>query len=206
MVNRPSNHEFYDERSLALHRLIAARLREDPGLLRTGLDTLHRWMRVSPNKSTDLEWVNLFAKGVDAVISAVLENSDEGRRIRQSSPLASVIPLAERSRFRELFNASRLSGADRDVNMDLGATPCYHIRLVADANGGIDITIPSFPTVFTQAEDASDAFRNAREAIESALVYHKARGIAYPASDAAPSDEQPHVIVRLPTETAPQTI
>lgn len=105
MVSRPPQHEFYDERSLEIHRLIALRLRDDPELISTGRKTLKRWIHVSPNKSTDLEWIALLNQGVDAVICAIVEDSDEGRRIRQSSPLLSILPFAERERFRDSFRA-----------------------------------------------------------------------------------------------------
>lgn len=87
----------------------------------------------------------------------------------------------------------------------MSTTACYRIHLEADSDypGGVDVTIPAFPTVFTQADDASGAFKNAREAIESDLSFRQRRGLAYPASDAAPDDVLPCVVVTFPSAIAP---
>ena len=111
-MSRPPPHKFYDDRSLALHRLIAIRLREEPALLNMGQQTLDRWKLVSPNESTDREWTELLASGLDPVIAATTENSHEGRRLRQSSPLLSVLSIDERNAIRARFEAEYSARVD----------------------------------------------------------------------------------------------
>ena len=112
----PPSHEFYDSRSLEFHKLIALRLREDPLLLMIASATLERWKRVTPNESTDLEWTSLLSSGVTAVIAAVVDESHEGQRLRQSSPLLGVLSIEERRLCRS--EASR-AARGRRVRHDL---------------------------------------------------------------------------------------
>lgn len=102
-MSRPPPHKFYDDRNLALHQLIATRLREEPELLHVGQQTLDRWKLVAPNENADREWATLLASDGDAVIAAITEDSHEGRRLRQSSPLLSILSITERSAIRAHF-------------------------------------------------------------------------------------------------------
>lgn len=118
-MSRPPQHKFYDNRSLATHRLFAIRLREDPSLLREARQTLERWKSISPNASTDREWTALLARGVDAVIAAIVDDTDEGQRIRQSSPLLSVLSIAEREAILAYAQAEHIAmlAAGEDVTI-----------------------------------------------------------------------------------------
>ena len=93
--DRDDRHAYYDERSLAYHWLIALKIRANPELLESGKKTLERWKVVSPNKSTDEEWTELFDRGVEPTIAAITADDDEGQRIRSSSPLLCILSRAE---------------------------------------------------------------------------------------------------------------
>ena len=108
-MSRPPHHKFYDDRSLTLHRLIAIRLRENPEILDKGKETLERWKRASPNKSTDDEWTEILASDVESIIAAIVDDTDEGQRIRQSSPLMCVLKYAERNAIRAYAQAWHLA-------------------------------------------------------------------------------------------------
>ena len=106
-MGRP--HAYYDARSLMLHRMIAVRLRETPELLAVGRTTLERWKCVSPNPGTDEEWTVLLASELESVIEAITADTDEGQRIRQSSPLLSVLSVTERDVIRAYAEAEHLA-------------------------------------------------------------------------------------------------
>ena len=92
-----------------LHRMIAVRLRETPELLAVGRTTLERWKCVSPNPGTDEEWTVLLASELESVIEAITADTDEGQRIRQSSPLLSVLSVTERDVIRAYAEAEHLA-------------------------------------------------------------------------------------------------
>jgi hypothetical protein len=101
----PPPHAFYDARSLAFHREIAARLRADPALLDIAKATLARWRAQSPDRPADVEWAAILARGVEAVIAIIEAEDHEGQRLRQSSPLLSVLSLEECEAIRTAFAA-----------------------------------------------------------------------------------------------------
>lgn len=74
-----------------------------------GQQTLDRWKIVSQNESTDGEWTTLLAGDADVVAMAITEDSHEGRRLRQSSPLLSIFSIAERNAIRAYFEAEYLA-------------------------------------------------------------------------------------------------
>lgn len=94
-------HQEIDERSLALHRLIAEKIRRDPILFERVRTTLARWRRiVCPSAQTYLvEWERLANQGVDACIAVATEDSERAAALRQSSPFAGVLTNQERFAF-----------------------------------------------------------------------------------------------------------
>lgn len=121
---QPPAHAFYDARSLVFHREIAARLRADPALLDIAKTTLARWSAQSPNRPADVEWAAILARGVEVVIAIIESDDQEGQRLRQSSPLLSILPLREREAMRVAFAARASEFARTDIPWQ---------QLVADA-------------------------------------------------------------------------
>jgi predicted RNase H-like HicB family nuclease len=60
----------------------------------------------------------------------------------------------------------------------------YAVVLEPESAGGFSVTVPALPEVATQGDDAGDALKNVREAIELALEYRRDRGDEIPPSDA----------------------
>lgn len=95
-------HRFLDEFALAYHRAVAERLRERPAdVLAHARRNLDRWMRgeaFGPGEMSSLEeWLEILdGSGVDRLIEIITEDSEEGQRLRQSSPFAGAIPPDER--------------------------------------------------------------------------------------------------------------
>jgi hypothetical protein len=91
-------HQEVDARSLALHRLVAARVREDGALYEKAKRMLARWREtVSPSSQPYLEtWEDLMRQGVAACLAVAVEDSPSAAALRQSSPIAGVLSNRER--------------------------------------------------------------------------------------------------------------
>ncbi len=87
------------QRSLAFDRLTATKLAENPALLDRARASLRRWMATaSPRvRPALLEWQQLL-DGPSAELMAALTGTDErATRLRQSSPFAGLLSVAERT-------------------------------------------------------------------------------------------------------------
>ncbi len=94
-------HQEIDARSLALHRLVAEKIRRDPTLLRIAKANVARWRaRATPNDLHYLtEWERLIDAGVDAAVAVATEDSEGASALRQSSPFAGILTTSERNAF-----------------------------------------------------------------------------------------------------------
>lgn len=83
--------------SLLLHHLVAVRLRSNPGLIETAKSNLRKWLRKTPNVRAWLEWDEILEKkSLNDVLAILVSESDEGQRLRSSSPFAGIITAQER--------------------------------------------------------------------------------------------------------------
>lgn len=100
-------HQQIEARSLALHRLVAEKIRRDPGLLRIARDNLARWRRrATPNDLECLsEWERLVEAGLDAALAAATEESERANALRQASPFAGILTPSERRAFLRAWKA-----------------------------------------------------------------------------------------------------
>lgn len=94
----PMDHETLDRRSLYMHAHVAAYLRAHPEGLAEAAATLARWRakadeRVQPALA---EWTEILERGLEATLAVALEHSEEGDRLRQSSPLLGLLDARER--------------------------------------------------------------------------------------------------------------
>jgi len=96
------SHQQIDARSLAMHRLVAAKVRREPALFERARGTLRRWRdpanlgRAEPYLE---EWERLMARGIEETLAAALEDSEHAAALRQSSPFAGALSPAERWAF-----------------------------------------------------------------------------------------------------------
>jgi hypothetical protein len=89
-------HEVLDEISLELGRRVAARLREEPGVLQVARDNLARWLKVNADSPALVrcyrEWQRLIQHRPLEDICRILDtDGEENRRLRQNSPFAGVL-------------------------------------------------------------------------------------------------------------------
>jgi hypothetical protein len=102
-----SDHRVAEARSLALHVLAVRRIAADPRLLALARATLRRWLARYPESAPAalLEWKALLERPWREVAVRATELSESAARLRQSSPLATLLSQAERRRVHEAFRA-----------------------------------------------------------------------------------------------------
>lgn len=100
-----SDHSRVDERSLAMHRLIAEKVRADPALLDKARENLRRWQKTEGSPSLTLaEWENILSGPAARVAQFLEERSERATRLRQSSPFAGILTEAERQTIYESYS------------------------------------------------------------------------------------------------------
>jgi hypothetical protein len=99
-------HRRLEERSLALHREIARRIRKNPDLLTGVRDRLTEDIR-SGRFSVSLtdamqEWLELLNRSsLEQILELLVDQGENARRLRQSTPFAGILTQEERRRILE---------------------------------------------------------------------------------------------------------
>ena len=90
------SHEWIDQRSLALHEAVAAKLEADPTLLNVARVNLHRWLSTSARPAL-IEWRQVLdAMPLPQLVALLRSTSEHATRMRQSSPFAGLLTPEER--------------------------------------------------------------------------------------------------------------
>ena len=104
-------HEVMDECALEMDRVIARELRADPAKLDLAVAWIQRFLDdpeySDQNKDALAEWMEILRQGLPRVLEALADESDEGQRMRQSSPFAVLMPQDERLRILAKYEARR---------------------------------------------------------------------------------------------------
>jgi hypothetical protein len=101
-----SDHSRLDERSLAMHQLIAGKVQADPALLDKARENVRRWQEANGTASPALaEWAQILAAPVSQIVALLAERSERATRLRQSSPFAGILTQAERRAIYESYSA-----------------------------------------------------------------------------------------------------
>jgi hypothetical protein len=101
-VSPLGSHAFLDEFALAYHRAVADRLRAQPeAVLEHARRNLHRWTEgdtFGPGELASLEeWRRILDEAdVDCLTEIIIDASDEGQRLRSSSPFVGALSSEER--------------------------------------------------------------------------------------------------------------
>ena len=98
---RPGGHPEIDAKVLALTRITVARIDEDPSLVQIGLENIERWTRQKGGylPRCHAEWKTLIETHPwERLREMLLEESDEGQRLRSSHPFKGLVTEAERRR------------------------------------------------------------------------------------------------------------
>ena len=97
-------HQQIDERSLTLARAIVARVVADPsraGLLKARA-TCARWFKERPAPAIR-EWLELLERPWEEIRMVLLDESEEGQRLRQSDPFCGILTDQERLRLLDCY-------------------------------------------------------------------------------------------------------
>ena len=94
-------HDLIDRRSLELNRLVAEKIRQQPELMDLVRNRLERTLseaRLSESSKGALrEWQTILSThSSNEVLEILTEDSDEGQRLRQSSPFSGILSQRER--------------------------------------------------------------------------------------------------------------
>ena len=98
---RPGGHPEIDRRVLALTRLTVARIDENPELVRIGTENIRRWTRQKGGylPRCHAEWLELIeGHSWKELREMLLDESDEGQRLRSSHPFKGLVTQEERRR------------------------------------------------------------------------------------------------------------
>lgn len=102
-----SSHRLLEARSLAMHAVIAQKIDRDPKLLDIPRNNLKRWNARWEKEPPSWygEWRGIMNRPWPEIAAIITEPSEEGARLRQSSPFAGVLSAGERRRIYEAFRA-----------------------------------------------------------------------------------------------------
>lgn len=107
-----TSHRLAEERSLALHRAIAERVRDDPAVLERARARVKRWLDTGEvARHWAEEWDAVLSRSTDDICGWLVDESEHARAMRQVTPFAGVIDPRTRWRIwrevREAFKETR---------------------------------------------------------------------------------------------------
>lgn len=104
-------HQQIDQRSLALHQLVAEKIRRDPALFARAHATLARWRQTACERTWPHldEWAALMKQGMPACLAVATADTEHANDLRQSSPFAGLLTNAERFQFLREWNSAHAS-------------------------------------------------------------------------------------------------
>ncbi len=106
-------HQEIDERSLRMARAIVAKIDQDPA--RAGLakarSVCQRWYDQSPSPAIK-EWLDILQQPWDQIREVLLDESENGKRLRQSDPFCGILTPRERWEIYREFKSQSLNSSD----------------------------------------------------------------------------------------------
>jgi len=102
-----SDHRIAEARSLAMHVLAVRRIDADRTLLTRARATLRRWLERSADRPPQAwrEWQRLLERPWPEIAARSTALTEESARLRQSSPLSTILSPTERRRIHDAFRA-----------------------------------------------------------------------------------------------------
>ncbi len=84
-----------------MHRLIAAKIRNDPVLFEKVRVTIGRFRQIvcANSQSYLIEWERVIKQGMEAALALATEESERATALRQASPFAGILTKPERLAF-----------------------------------------------------------------------------------------------------------
>jgi hypothetical protein len=105
-------HQRIDQRSLALHRAIAEKLRADPALLAIARENIERWTRAGGRSQPYWDtWREILNRPLPEILDLLGEESERMTALRQATPFAGVLEPAERWAIYEKYSRERAASS-----------------------------------------------------------------------------------------------
>jgi hypothetical protein len=102
-------HERIDQRSIAMHRAIAEKLRANPALLEIARENIARWAPAAGRSRHYLDaWLKVLEMPLEDMLRLIVEDTEEMRAMRQNNPFAGVLDQDERLAIYALFPMERI--------------------------------------------------------------------------------------------------
>jgi hypothetical protein len=90
-------HRLGEERSIAMHRVVAERLLADGGVLTAARERVKSWMESGVVHRAYAEaWWHLLSASPAEIAAALVDTGEEARALRQTSPFAGVLDARTR--------------------------------------------------------------------------------------------------------------
>ena len=104
-TQKPTSIVSREKRSLALHREVVKRLREDPSLWDIPLKNIERWTKLHGGLAAPYSvWLNLLrTEPKEKIIKILLSRSQRSACLRSSSPFTGIIDQETRNRIYEKY-------------------------------------------------------------------------------------------------------
>ena len=95
----PVGHELAEARSLAIHRLIAERLRQDPRLVKVALRRVETWVDEGKMRPAYADaWRELLGGPIEALLAVLGDRAEKAAALRQCTPFVGVVDQQTRLR------------------------------------------------------------------------------------------------------------
>jgi hypothetical protein len=115
-MSGPGGHRRIDERSVALHRAVAEKLRNNPALLQIAIENLDRWYDHAAHSRPYLdEWRRILRLPLEEVLTLIGQEGERMTALRQNSPFAGVLEPAERWAIYARFEPSARTDAQPGI-------------------------------------------------------------------------------------------
>ncbi len=110
-----------DERSIALHKAIAKKLRNNPGLWEIPKNNMVKWKKKNGQLAPALiKWQHILNTNPKEQILSILESSsEESVRLRSSSPFTGILNENERKRIFEFYKIRSLKNYEEKIDLDI---------------------------------------------------------------------------------------
>lgn len=100
-----NGHDVVDRRSLAFHRLIAAKIEAEPELVEVASRNIDRWKHQGRAEVYLSEWERVLQGGVGEVVRVLRSTGQRATRLRQSSPFVGILAQEERDGILRAYNS-----------------------------------------------------------------------------------------------------
>jgi hypothetical protein len=91
-------HRLAEERRIAFHRAVAARMGQDGEVLRRARARVEGWLEAGePHPVYAREWARILTLPMAELVDALVDPSEDARALRQVTPFAGALPPKERA-------------------------------------------------------------------------------------------------------------